>query len=92
MAQTLRHALVYPSWAEWERIECPALVVRAGNGMIEPETARQITERLPGARLAEIPGAAHDVHLDRPREWRDTLTAFLDSLENSVSGTNFSGA
>jgi len=49
--------------------------------MIEPETASEMTERLPTAQLVEIADAAHDLHLDRPDEWRDALIGFLDSLD-----------
>jgi pimeloyl-ACP methyl ester carboxylesterase len=81
MAQTLREAISVPSWDEWDRIRCPTLVVRAGNGMVAPETASEMTVRLPGAQVVEIADAAHDLHLDRPDEWRDALIGFLDSLD-----------
>jgi pimeloyl-ACP methyl ester carboxylesterase len=81
MAQTLREALSVPSWGEWASITCPTLVVRAGNGMIEPETAEEMTRRLPSARLVEIVDAGHDVRLDRPEEWQAVLTGFLDSVD-----------
>jgi pimeloyl-ACP methyl ester carboxylesterase len=32
------------------------------------------------AALVEIAGAGHDLHLDRPAEWRRVLSEFLDSL------------
>lgn len=80
MAQTLREALREPVWDRWERIGCPTLVVRAGNGIVEPQTAREMMTRLPAASLVEIPEAAHDLHLDRPREWREALSRFLDAL------------
>jgi pimeloyl-ACP methyl ester carboxylesterase len=79
MAQTLREAISVPSWDEWDSIRCPTLVVRAGKGMTDPETAGEMVERLPGARLVEIAEAAHDLHLDRPDEWREALICFLDS-------------
>ena len=85
MAQTLREAVSVPSWEEWEGITCPTLLVPAGDGMVEPETARQMTERLATAQLVEIADAAHDVHLDRPDEWRDALTGFLDSLDGQMA-------
>ncbi len=81
MAKTLREALSTPSWEEWERITCPTLVVRAGNGLIDPETALEMAKRLPGARLTEIREAPHDVHLGRPGEWREALSSFLESLD-----------
>jgi pimeloyl-ACP methyl ester carboxylesterase len=85
MAQTLRNAISVPSWEEWDRITCPTLVVRAGNGIVEPDTAKEMTERLSMAQLVEIADAAHDVHLDRPDEWREALTGFLDSIDGQMA-------
>ena len=85
MAQTLREAISVPSWEEWDSITCPTLVVRAGNGMVEPEIAKEMTERLSSAQLVEIADAAHDVHLDRPDEWREALTGFLDSVDGQMA-------
>jgi len=31
-------------------------------------------------RLVELAGAQHDLHLDRPAEWRRALSDFLDGL------------
>jgi pimeloyl-ACP methyl ester carboxylesterase len=82
MVRTLREAVMEPSWDEWERISCPTLVVHAGDGgVVEPDLAQEMMERLPGTRLAVISDAAHDLHLDRPDEWRETLVDFLDSLD-----------
>jgi pimeloyl-ACP methyl ester carboxylesterase/RimJ/RimL family protein N-acetyltransferase len=81
MQQTLREAISQPRWQEWERIRCPTLIVRAGSGTLDPNVARAMTDRLPQAQLAEIPDAAHDLHLDRPAEWRAALTGFLDTLD-----------
>lgn len=81
MARTLRDAISVPSWDEWDSLRCPTLVVRAGSGMVTPETASEMTERLPSAQLVEVADAAHDLHLDRPDEWRGALMSFLDSLE-----------
>jgi pimeloyl-ACP methyl ester carboxylesterase len=85
MARILRDALSVPSWQEWDGITCPTLVVRAGNGMIDPEIAKEMTRRLPRAQLVEIADATHDVHLDRPHEWRETLTGFLDSVDGQMA-------
>jgi pimeloyl-ACP methyl ester carboxylesterase len=84
MAQTLRDAISVPSWDEWDSITCPTLVVRAGKGVVEPETAKEMTERLPRAQLVEIADAAHDLHLDRPDEWQEALTGFLDSVDGGM--------
>jgi pimeloyl-ACP methyl ester carboxylesterase len=79
MVQTLREAVTRSYWDEWDRIRCPTLVVRAGAGTIPAADAEAMVARLPQARLVEIEGAAHDVHLDRPMEWREALTEFLRS-------------
>jgi pimeloyl-ACP methyl ester carboxylesterase len=34
----------------------------------------------PGARLAEIADCGHDLHLERPERWRDTLQRFLQTF------------
>jgi pimeloyl-ACP methyl ester carboxylesterase len=84
MVQTLRAAIAEPSWEEWARISCPTLLVRAGNGIVDPRVAEEMMERLSGARLVEVPDAAHDLHLDRPDEWRRALTDFLDSIDGAT--------
>jgi pimeloyl-ACP methyl ester carboxylesterase/predicted nucleic acid-binding protein len=78
MAATLREAVTTSVWSEWERVRCPTLVVRAGEGTLSSDHAREMVDRLPTATLVEVPGARHDVHLDRPHEWRAALTEFLD--------------
>jgi pimeloyl-ACP methyl ester carboxylesterase len=77
MKRTLLEAASRSYWAEWERISCPTLVVRAGNGIIPAADARAMVDRLPHARLVDIPAAGHDLHLDRPAEWRAALTELL---------------
>jgi pimeloyl-ACP methyl ester carboxylesterase len=73
----LRAALARPLWEEWERIECPTLVVRGAAGELDEETAARMASRLPGAEVATIAGAGHELHLDCPEEWRATLEGFL---------------
>jgi pimeloyl-ACP methyl ester carboxylesterase len=85
MAQTLREALSEASWEEWDDITCPALIVRAGNGVVDSDTAEEMARRLPSARLVEIAEAAHDLHLDRPDEWRQALTGFLDAVDDQTT-------
>jgi pimeloyl-ACP methyl ester carboxylesterase len=81
VVETVRVADSRTYWEEWERIACPILVVRGTNADALPaEHAREIVARARRATLAEIRGAGHDVHLERPDEWRRTLLAFLASL------------
>jgi pimeloyl-ACP methyl ester carboxylesterase len=79
MVRTLREAGRRSYWKEWERIACPTLVVRAGDGSLTADEARAMAERGRDVKLVEVDGAKHDVHLDRPVEWRRAVSRFLDS-------------
>lgn len=81
MERTLAEGVRRDYWREWEQISCPTLIVRAGNGTLDAATADEMLRRLPHARLREIPDASHDVHLDRPQEWRAVVQSFLGDLD-----------
>jgi pimeloyl-ACP methyl ester carboxylesterase len=85
MVRTLREAGADPAWDAWARIACPTLVVRAAGGIVPADVARAMVDDRPRARLVEIADAGHDVHLERPAEWRAALTAFLDALDASAA-------
>jgi pimeloyl-ACP methyl ester carboxylesterase len=78
--ERLRAALERPLWDEWERIACPTLIVRGEEGDLDSATAARMAARLPAARMATIAGAGHEVHLDRPDEWRKALGSFLRDI------------
>jgi pimeloyl-ACP methyl ester carboxylesterase len=80
MVRTLRETVGRSYWSEWDRIQCPTLVVRAGNGVVPLIDAQTMAHRSPQARLIEIPGAGHDLHLDCPAEWKQAVSLFLDSI------------
>lgn len=80
MARTLREASQRPYWAEWAAISCPTLAVRAENGTIPAADAERMRTLHPQAEIVDLAGAEHDLHLDRPAEWRRILVRFLDSL------------
>ena len=73
----LRAALARPLWDEWERIACPALIVRGEDGDLDEATAARMAALLADAAVATIPGAGHEVHLEAPRDWRAALDPFL---------------
>lgn len=77
MTRTVAAMHAHSSWPCWEALRCPVLVVRAGHGVIDPQTVHEMAARLPASQIVELPNARHDVHLDRPEEWREALTAFL---------------
>jgi pimeloyl-ACP methyl ester carboxylesterase len=80
MTRTLSEALARSYWDEWERIQCPVLIVRGAKGDVAQKTAAEMTQRLATAQMLEIAGAGHDVHLDRPKQWRAVLSGFLEAI------------
>lgn len=64
-------------WDEWKSIQCPVLVVRGVNGHVPRDVAERMVAMAADARLVEIPGAGHDVHLDAPEALADALVEFL---------------
>jgi pimeloyl-ACP methyl ester carboxylesterase len=80
MARTLRQSAALDRWPAWERIACRALVVRAREGHLSAEDAQAMAERGRDVEVVEVEGAGHDVHLDRPAEWRAAVRRFLDRL------------
>ncbi len=73
---------VAPAGAEtwWERLPdlaVPTLLVWGENDRVFPlATGRRLAARIPGARLAVLPGASHPCYLDRPDEFHQELIAF----------------
>jgi len=77
----LRDAVAQSAWPDWERLSCPVLVVRGSRGTLTEAEADAMAARGRDVRVAAVPHAGHDVHLDQPEEWRRIVTEFLDSLE-----------
>jgi pimeloyl-ACP methyl ester carboxylesterase len=88
MVRTLREGTRVDYWQEWERVQCATPLVRAGGGFFPKDHLEAMAARLPGARFVDIPDAKHDVHLDRPAQWRAALSDFLAALAPAnVAGT-----
>ncbi|MDQ6876833.1 MAG: alpha/beta hydrolase [Candidatus Dormibacteraeota bacterium] len=64
------------NWDEWTAIRCPTLIVRAEHGLPEG-IASHMRDLLPGSRVVEVQGARHDLHLERPDQWREAVSRFL---------------
>lgn len=60
------------------RVGAPTLVVRgAESGLLSPEGAAELARELPDARVVEIAGAGHNVHVERPEAFLDAVLPFL---------------
>jgi len=57
---------------------CPTLLIRGSESdLISRESARSLVASIPDARLVEIAGAGHHVHLDRPQAVLSELRSFI---------------
>lgn len=64
-----------------ERIASPTLVVRgADSTLLTPEGAEALARELPRARVASIRDAGHNVHVERPGDFLETVLPFLDEV------------
>lgn len=53
-------------WQEWQSITCPVTLVRGSRGSMPQQELERMTAVRPEARIVEVAGAGHDVHLDCP--------------------------
>jgi pimeloyl-ACP methyl ester carboxylesterase len=68
-------------------IQAPSLIVWGEKDYLIPvDTARALYRSLPGARLAVVKNAGHNVMWDQPEEFNRTVAQFLESEARDVSG------
>ena len=70
-------------WEQWLSIRCPTLVVAGGAGLSSRDEMKRMSDAQSRARYVEVPGAGHDVHLEKPVEWQEILESYL---AEAVSG------
>ncbi len=59
----------YENWSEYDRVECPTLVLRGTDSdLLLPEVADEMTRRGPKARLVTVPGCGHAPALNVPEQ------------------------
>jgi pimeloyl-ACP methyl ester carboxylesterase len=78
MDRSLRESFGRDFWQQWEAVRCPTLAVRS---LVGESEHREMAERLPQAEFVALGHTDHDMHLYKPEEWRETLTAFLDRVD-----------
>ncbi len=66
------------------KICCPALILCGAADRVNRAAAQRLSERIPGAKLAVISHAGHEVHVENPMDLGRTLAAFfLCNLRNN---------
>ncbi|MFI9755316.1 alpha/beta fold hydrolase [Streptomyces collinus] len=68
-------------WDEWASITCPALVVLGQSGIVPAQDTVAMLQQRPETVALSVPGAGHDVHLERPEVLHQVLREFLGQVE-----------
>jgi esterase len=77
LGREMAKILSFPELAA--RFDGPALFLSgAASDYVRPEHHDRIRALFPGARFAEIAGAGHWLHAEKPREFCEAVAAFLD--------------
>jgi len=76
LVEALRAVLVLPRWRAWESVTAPTHLVLAERSDIPTEQVDRMRRR-ERVDVTTIAGAGHDLHLDRPHTWLDTLDGLL---------------
>ncbi|MGW0084297.1 alpha/beta fold hydrolase [Streptomyces sp. NPDC003393] len=64
-------------WDEWAGLTCPTLAVFGQGGIIAPEDCDRMLQQRPETVALSVPGAGHDLHLERPDVLEEALERFL---------------
>ncbi len=68
-------------WDVARALRCPTLLVQGGSSPVLPlEIAEQFADAVDVVRLVSIPGAGHSVAGDKPAEFVQVVSAFLDDV------------
>ena len=73
--------IAFDDFPPWDTIDVPVqLIVGEHDRIAPPAHARAMGAAIPGARLAEIPGAGHVSNIEAPEAFNAILAAFLAEL------------
>ena len=65
-----------------DQIRCPTLIATGEDDVgSNPRMARYMHERIPGSRLAILPGLRHSILIEAPDVVADTMAAFATETE-----------
>jgi pimeloyl-ACP methyl ester carboxylesterase len=65
-------------WDRLETIQAPALLLHAANSFVRGEAMKDMTARIPDARLVEVDDSGHVVPVENPAAIVAAVAAFLD--------------
>ncbi len=81
MVAALAENAVRDRWDDWAgSAHCPALLLLGQHGIVPAADADRMLTLRPDAHAASLPGAGHDLHLERPAELHRLVAEFLHGL------------
>ncbi|GGB46765.1 hypothetical protein GCM10011492_42370 [Flexivirga endophytica] len=78
LVEALRAVHVLPRWRAWESVSVPTHLVVAERSAIPTEQVERMRRRA-NVECTVIAGAGHDLHLEQPQAWRQTLERILNA-------------
>ncbi|MEO5901897.1 MAG: hypothetical protein ABIR68_17455, partial [Ilumatobacteraceae bacterium] len=67
-----------PMWDDFERIDCPLMLVRGGvSPVVDDDDVAEARRRRPKIAVEVVDGAGHSIQGDRPLELAAIVTAFI---------------
>ncbi|MFJ7957146.1 alpha/beta fold hydrolase [Streptomyces sp. NPDC096319] len=77
-------------WDEWAAVDCPALVVLGQGGIISRDEYAEMVRLRPALHGLSLPGAGHDVHLERPEVLGTAILDFVrrEGLQSPCLGVH----
>lgn len=76
-----------PLWGKLGNIKIPVLLVAGKEDRKYSQAAEAMHARIPGSVVAEISGAGHCVHLEKPEEFAELVGRFLADLPVARAGS-----
>jgi pimeloyl-ACP methyl ester carboxylesterase len=82
LARRLREVATLAHRTELERVSAPTLVVQGTRDLLVPGAhAEEVARRIPGARLARLPGGSHVPYLSHTPAFLEVVEPFLSRLQ-----------
>ena len=75
-----------PLWARLPALAVPVMVLAGALDARYAALSREMSRRMPNARLAVIPGAGHTVHLEQPEAFQRAILEFLATVDDRDTG------
>jgi len=81
MLKTVKESQAIDWWPLWNRVAQPTLIVGGGNSSsLQRSVFARMGDGVQKASYVNVEAAGHDVHLDRPDDWRRVVLGFFAEL------------